>query len=201
MPRGNLEAIVPRPLALHLINRGLLPEKKYYEAFQICRRNRLDFNTLITPDFDPDMLIDQLSHRPDFLNLFITSLADLAMCEKIRHILQSRYQSLIEPILTAFAREARWCEALQCVKSTPALIKYLLYLAPTKTTLYGAALESLDLDCAFAVAQQSQMDPQEYRPFLTGLKEMTPEKAKFTVLDHIGKHKEALALLFTVDPC
>ncbi len=77
MPRGNLEAITPRALALPYC-RSLLDNSCYAEAFDLIRRQRIDMN-LIT-DHNPqkfmaevDLFLKQVC-RDDYLNLFIASL-------------------------------------------------------------------------------------------------------------------------------
>eukprot|EP01133_Synstelium_polycarpum_P003655 gene3655-4201_t len=79
MPRGNLEAIAPRSLALSTI-RELLGAHEYGQAFGLMRRNRIDMNFLY--DHNPsdfmshiDLFVEQVANI-DYLNLFITSLRD-----------------------------------------------------------------------------------------------------------------------------
>ena len=52
MPRGNLEVIHPRPLALHILKK-LLDECKYKDAMTILRKQRINLNVIV--DHDPNL--------------------------------------------------------------------------------------------------------------------------------------------------
>lgn len=77
MPRGNLETISPRPLVLQVV-RHHLDEKRYREAFLVCRRHRIDLNILCDHDRsaflrDLPQFVDQIDDT-EYLNLFVTGL-------------------------------------------------------------------------------------------------------------------------------
>ena len=52
MPRGNLEVIHPRALALHIL-KSLLDQCKYKEAMAILRKQRINLNVIV--DHDPGL--------------------------------------------------------------------------------------------------------------------------------------------------
>lgn len=77
MPRGNLEAIQPRPLSLKIIGE-YLDNLKYYEAFNLMRKQRINLNLIY--DHDPekftkniDKFLDSINNI-SWLNLFLSDL-------------------------------------------------------------------------------------------------------------------------------
>ena len=79
MPRGNLEGIVPRALALPFV-RSLINRSQYWKAFELRRRQRIDLNLIF--DHNPtkflsecEIFLDQIK-KVEYLNLFIASLQD-----------------------------------------------------------------------------------------------------------------------------
>ena len=82
MPRGNLESISPRALALPYVMMRI-KGRDYRTAFDIMRRQRIDTNLIV--DFDPEaflerggaeVFIEQIK-RIDNINLFLSSLIDI----------------------------------------------------------------------------------------------------------------------------
>lgn len=79
MPRGNLEAVVPRPLVLHRCY-TLLDAGHYGRACTLLRKHRLSLNVLC--DYNPDVFEQNVSsfvagvNNVDHLNLFLSELAD-----------------------------------------------------------------------------------------------------------------------------
>ncbi|CAH2982016.1 unnamed protein product [Chilo suppressalis] len=80
MPRGNLEAIQPRPLSLKLIGEHL-DALKYYEAFDIMRKQRINLNLIY--DHDPDKFVQNIDTFLDsvqnnsWLSLFLSDLENI----------------------------------------------------------------------------------------------------------------------------
>lgn len=77
MPRGNLEAIQPRPLSLKIIGE-YLDHSKYYEAFNLMRKQRINLNLIY--DHNPesfikniDMFLESIKNN-SWLNLFLSDL-------------------------------------------------------------------------------------------------------------------------------
>jgi len=96
MPRGNLETILPRLIVLDEIKKNVL-NKKYQNAFLLCRKNKINLNLIY--DIDPKLFMDNLSlfinevKKEDYLNLFLNSLID-DYCEEFK-ILFNYKKSLI----------------------------------------------------------------------------------------------------------
>ncbi|CAK7228876.1 Putative elongator complex protein 1 [Sporothrix eucalyptigena] len=61
--------------------------------------------------------------------------------------------------------------------------------------LYEHALGLYDLNLTMLIAQQSQMDPREYVPFIRTLHEMSETWRKFSIDEHLERHEKALGHL------
>ncbi|CCK69032.1 Elongator subunit IKI3 KNAG_0B06020 [Huiozyma naganishii CBS 8797] len=78
-PRGNLETIHPRIMVLTEVRKNIL-EKHYRSAFVLCRTHRISLDIL--HDYAPELFMSNLEHfieeihSVDYLNLFISCLAD-----------------------------------------------------------------------------------------------------------------------------
>ncbi|KAI9715988.1 MAG: hypothetical protein M1812_005622 [Candelaria pacifica] len=70
-------------------------------------------------------------------------------------------------------------------------VEYICFLADVNK-LYESALGLYDLDLALLVAQQSQMDPREYLPFLQNLQEMSLLRRKYSIDNHLSRYAKAL---------
>lgn len=77
MPRGNIEAIQPRPLSLKIIGE-YLDHLQYHEAFDLMRKQRINLNLIY--DHDPENFIKHIDIFLDsvqnisWLNLFLSDL-------------------------------------------------------------------------------------------------------------------------------
>lgn len=80
MPRGNLEVIQPRPLSLKIIGE-YLSNLKYYEAFDIMRKQRINLNLIV--DHDPEKFVNNIDvflgeiKNNSWLNLFLSDLENM----------------------------------------------------------------------------------------------------------------------------
>nr|XP_045600138.1 putative elongator complex protein 1 [Procambarus clarkii] len=80
MPRGNLEVVSPRPLAVHTL-KFLLNEHKYHKVMDIIRIQRIDLNLIY--DHDPADFLAHVTHfvqnvdNPHWIDLFIASLSEI----------------------------------------------------------------------------------------------------------------------------
>uniref|UniRef100_A0A1E1VXL1 Elongator complex protein 1 n=1 Tax=Pectinophora gossypiella TaxID=13191 RepID=A0A1E1VXL1_PECGO len=80
MPRGNLEAIQPRPLSLKIIGK-YLSSLKYYEAFDLMRKQRINLNLIY--DHDPKKFINSIKvfleaiKNNSWLSLFLSDLENV----------------------------------------------------------------------------------------------------------------------------
>ncbi|KAL4704458.1 hypothetical protein ACJJTC_019557 [Scirpophaga incertulas] len=77
MPRGNLEAIQPRPLSLKVIGE-CLDTLKYHEAFDLMRKQRINLNLIY--DHNPELLLKNIDKflnsvkNHSWLSLFLSEL-------------------------------------------------------------------------------------------------------------------------------
>ncbi|CAL4166380.1 unnamed protein product [Meganyctiphanes norvegica] len=80
MPRGNLEVVSPRPLAVHTL-KMLLKEHKYHQALDIMRKQRVDMNLVY--DHDPQDFINNVKlfvesvDNAHWIDLFIANLNEV----------------------------------------------------------------------------------------------------------------------------
>ncbi|XP_019847772.2 elongator complex protein 1 [Bactrocera dorsalis] len=77
MPRGNLEVICPRVLALEIIGQ-MLDKQRYREAFNMLRKQRINLNIICDHNMinfvkNVDVFLKQITN-PQWLNLFLTDL-------------------------------------------------------------------------------------------------------------------------------
>lgn len=77
MPRGNLEAIYPRVLALDIVG-SLLDHQKYFETFDLLRKQRINLNIICDHNLNAflkhmDIFLQQIVN-PNWLNLFLSDL-------------------------------------------------------------------------------------------------------------------------------
>ena len=83
MPRGNLEVIQPRSLAILLVAE-LLDKKRYLEAFLLARTQRMNLNLLVDHNREAflascDQFVEQITNN-DHLNIFIADLMEEDVC-------------------------------------------------------------------------------------------------------------------------
>ena len=84
MPRGNLETITPRLIALYEIKKQVHLEN-YNTAFALCRKHKINLNFIY--DINPSSFISNINtfiskvSKPEYINLFINSL-DNSICEE-----------------------------------------------------------------------------------------------------------------------
>lgn len=134
MPRGNLEAIQPRPLSLKVIGE-YLDEQKYHEAFDLMRKQRINLNLIY--DHNPKKFLDSIDvflesiNNNSWLSLFLSDLENVdvtktmyassypdkprgtcntkvhTICDLIRTHLKQRTDSdtKILPLLTTFVKK------------------------------------------------------------------------------------------------
>ncbi|XP_046966489.1 putative elongator complex protein 1 [Vanessa cardui] len=80
MPRGNLETIQPRPLSLKIIGE-YLDSKKYFEAFDLMRKQRINLNLIY--DHNPNLFIQNIDvflntiQSNSWLSLFLSDLENV----------------------------------------------------------------------------------------------------------------------------
>ncbi|KAI9771354.1 MAG: hypothetical protein M1840_002324 [Geoglossum simile] len=75
------------------------------------------------------------------------------------------------------------------------VVEHICFLADVNQ-LYDHALGLYDIDLALLVAQQSQMDPREYLPFLQTLQELPEGRRNFSIDNHLKRFPKALRHLY-----
>ncbi|CAD6995585.1 putative elongator complex protein 1 [Ceratitis capitata] len=88
MPRGNLEVISPRVLSLEIIGQ-LLDQNRYYEAFNILRKQRINLNIICDHNMvnfvnNVHLFLNQIAN-PHWLNLFLTDLQNEDFSKTMYH--------------------------------------------------------------------------------------------------------------------
>ncbi|KAK7075465.1 hypothetical protein SK128_012925 [Halocaridina rubra] len=84
MPRGNLEVVCPRPLAIHFL-KYLLDDHQYQAAVDLMRKHRIDLNLLYDhnpKDFKNHVIqFVQRVDNPHWLDLFLANLCETDVTE------------------------------------------------------------------------------------------------------------------------
>lgn len=115
-------------------------------------------------------------------------------------------EKYLQTILTAYACEQppNLALALDLIgdfkdleKQEQAVI-HLCFLQDANS-LYQASLGLYDVKLTLAFAQQSQMDPKEYLPFLQNLHVQAPLRRKFLIDDYLKRYEKALQWLHELD--
>lgn len=76
-------------------------------------------------------------------------------------------------------------------------IEHMCFLTDANR-LYSHALGLYDLELTLLVAQQAQMDPREYLPFLRKLQKMPETRRQFEIDNHLSRFTKALGHLFSL---
>ncbi|KAG8811746.1 hypothetical protein FRC19_003616 [Serendipita sp. 401] len=213
MPRGNLETIYPRPLALEVI-RSNIARSEYGRAFSDCRKHRVDLSMLV--EQDPTRFLENLStfleqlSDVDDLNLFLTVIGrslnkkevTTQICDRIRDRLQTKDPiKYINTILTSYVVETppQYEAALAHLHSlrdgssqiVEDAVRYIIFLVDADK-LFDVALGMYDFALVLLIAQHSQRDPREYLPFLRELKALEKCYQRFRIDDHLKRYGKAL---------
>ncbi|PLW50050.1 hypothetical protein PCANC_08193 [Puccinia coronata f. sp. avenae] len=112
MPRGNLEAIHPRPMVLRCICLDFLKNGRWKEAFMQCRMHKIDFNLLI--DFDRKKfleegvagLVTQVDNN-DHFGLFLSSLKPLDVTAELYPIVQNWKSSHVKELPSSMSDDQK----------------------------------------------------------------------------------------------
>ncbi|KIM33145.1 hypothetical protein M408DRAFT_149581 [Serendipita vermifera MAFF 305830] len=217
MPRGNLETINPRPLALEVI-RSDIARLEYGKAFSACRKHRIDLNILV--EEAPSVFLDNIAEFPkqvsdvDDLNLFLTvfgrSKAEPELVTKVCAAIRQELEKTdpikyINTVLTSYVVQSPpdYEEALshlhrlqeQESSIVEDAVRYVIFLVDADK-LFDVALGMYDFTLVLLIAQHSQRDPREYLPFLRELKALDAHYQKFKIDDYLKRYPKALASLF-----
>ncbi|XP_017969177.1 putative elongator complex protein 1 [Drosophila navojoa] len=236
LPRGNLEVICPRVLALDLIGKSL-DRGDYYHPMCMLRKHRINMNIICDHDMAKFVesvgeFLDQIQDS-QWICLFINELQnedyslgmyasnydtvrqrpppDFKVDQKVSTICGLLIKQMTStddpkqkarfrlPIITAYVKSNQLPEALDYIwqhKQEDAqlgeqMLKYLLYLVDVNE-LYNVALGTYNFGTVLFVAQQSQMDPKEFLPYLNELKSLPPNYRKFKIDEHLKRFDRAL---------
>ena len=210
MPRGNLETIYPRTLTLAGIRQNL-DARNYAQAFFACRSHRVELDIIHNHNSDAffqdvDVFVQQLHQKQEHIDLFLSHVKDRdkvnQICDKFLKCLKGKalFQSTITahvcknpPDLESALNEVSKLQALEPV-SVKAAVEHICFLVDVKR-LYDTALGLYNLELTLLIAEQSQMDPREYLPFLQDLQEQPQLRRQFSIDDGLGRHSKALGHL------
>lgn len=221
-PRGNIETIYPRMLVLGVV-RESISQLRYHDAFEACKVHRIDMNILY--DLDPEgwkanveLFVKQLVTESN-LDLFLSSLSDTDVTKskyfdtrnspalegdlgtsstgKV-NMLVDFMLPFLQPHSQITALSVRQppalVEALRKASGSPELVKHLVYLSDAEL-LYRTALGVYEPRLALVVAQQAQMDPKEYIPFLRSRSSENDARAKFNIDLYLRRIEKAVTHL------
>lgn len=219
-PRGNLETVCPRALALERLRALVRRQRDYAAALMLARRQRIEPATIVRLEpaafrDDVDRFLAQLERArvsTDVLNAFVASLAEAsddgglgsealdALVAAMQRAGERRY---ILPLLTAHCTrkpEPALEDAMRALKrcySDDALQFAAVLVKNRMDVLYRVALGLYDLELAAAVAARARMDPRDYKPFLKSLREHgTPALARYEIDMYLMRYERALDNLF-----
>lgn len=123
------------------------------------------------------------------------------ICEAVLSILlkPEYFDNYMQTVLTAYACEKppNLVEALKLIgglgdeQQKETAITHLCFLQDVNK-LYDTCLGLYDVKLTLLIAQQSQMDPKEYLPFLQNLHVQPELRRKFLIDDHLKKYDLAL---------
>ncbi|GMM53061.1 Elongator subunit [Starmerella bacillaris] len=98
----------------------------------------------------------------------------------------------------ALAHPPKLAEALELASASPEHVKHLLFLSDAQQ-MYRVALTAYNPRLALLVAQQAQMDPKEYLPFLKARDSESEYLSKFNIDVYLKNYNRALPNLIN-DP-
>ncbi|CAK9441233.1 uncharacterized protein LODBEIA_P51020 [Lodderomyces beijingensis] len=126
------------------------------------------------------------------------------ICETLLSVLlkPAYFDKYLQTVLTIYACEkpANLVDALTMVgkfeseEQKETAVTHLCFLQDVNK-LYNAALGLYDVKLTLVIAQQSQMDPKEYLPFLQNLHVQPELKKKFLIDDYLKNYEVALQWL------
>lgn len=178
LPRGNLEIIRPRPLTI-LSAVELLQERKYFIAFDLLRKERINLNVIC--DLDPLKFVDDLNEfitqieDSSWISLFIAELEDknylntvyasqfqqnkvkeldnkvFTICSNLMNTLdQLDKDKFAFPLLGCYVKLKRFDLALKLAFINNSYLKHLLFLVDVDK-LYKTSLAEYNLEMAMQV--------------------------------------------------
>ncbi|CAI5759257.1 unnamed protein product [Candida verbasci] len=116
--------------------------------------------------------------KPQYFDKYIQTILTAYACEKPPNLTASLY------LISEFKDQ----------EQKESAITHLCFLQDV-LELYNTCLGLYDVKLTLLIAQQSQMDPKEYLPFLQNLHVQPDLKRKFLIDNHLKKHENALQWL------
>ena len=118
-PRGNLETIAPRPVVYEVVNK-LTRSSAYAQAFELCRKQRVDMNHVINSDYDAfianvNVFVAQVAD-PNHLSIFMTFLDGTD--DQVNNVCKAITNRLIELQNSCEAQEQSSTAMEECSSST-----------------------------------------------------------------------------------
>ncbi|OQE21086.1 hypothetical protein PENSTE_c012G01680 [Penicillium steckii] len=130
-----------------------------------------------------------------------------AICDAFLAVLQNRMDTNLQNLVTAHV-----CKSPPDLEAGLGLVAGLRVKSPEQADdaiehmcfltdanrLYSHALGIYDLELTLLVAQQAQMDPREYLPFLRKLQQLPETRRKFEIDNHLSRFEKALKHLYAL---
>ncbi|KAJ5485004.1 hypothetical protein N7539_004992 [Penicillium diatomitis] len=130
-----------------------------------------------------------------------------AICDAFLQVLQTRVDTNLQNLVTAHVcKDPPDLEAglklvanlrTQNLEQAQDAIEHMCFLTDANH-LYSHALGLYDLELTLLVAQQAQMDPREYLPFLRKLQNLPETRRQFEIDNHLSRFDKALKHLFVL---
>ncbi|KAJ5501455.1 hypothetical protein N7453_006272 [Penicillium expansum] len=130
------------------------------------------------------------------------------ICDAFLAALQSRVDTNLQNLITAHVcKSPPDMEAglglaaglrIQHPEQAEDAIAHMCFLTDAHR-LYSHALGVYDLELTLLVAQQAQMDPREYLPFLRKLQQLPETRRKFEIDNHLSRFEKALGHLYALN--
>lgn len=127
------------------------------------------------------------------------------ICDAFLATIQRKDPSRHQNLITAYVsrRPSDFVSALSLIsdirKSDTAAgekaVAHLVFLSDA-ARLYNVALSTYDLELTVSVAENAQMDPREYLPFLERLHAMDPLQRQYEIDNHLRNYGKALKWLY-----
>ncbi|EGW35680.1 uncharacterized protein SPAPADRAFT_147183 [Spathaspora passalidarum NRRL Y-27907] len=158
-----------------------------------------------TPTADSGVIHRIIKNKPETYaeNSKITKICTAILGVLLEPDYKTKY---IQTILTAYAcqKPPALNAALELISTlsgeeAESAVIHLCFLQDV-LLLYKTALGMYDVKLTLAIAQQSQMDPKEYLPFLQNLHAQPEIRRKFLIDDYLKRYESALKWLFELGP-
>ncbi|KAJ5665766.1 uncharacterized protein N7477_008214 [Penicillium maclennaniae] len=131
-----------------------------------------------------------------------------SICDAFLEVLEDRVDTNLQNLVTAHVcKSPPDLEAglrlvahlrVQNPEQADDAVEHMCFLTDARQ-LYSHALGLYDLELTLLVAQQAQMDPREYLPFLRKLQTLPEIRRQFEIDNHLSRFAKALQHLFAIN--